>query len=335
MLKLEHHPIPRPAKGLTAYDFVKVGFFLFGFPRNAFMSVDVTDRCNLRCRHCYFLEQDCAGSGELSLEQWLQRFGELRRQGPLRYPFLQCTWVGGEPLLRKDVIARCKSLFRYNTIVTNGTLALPDWPDCHFFVSIDGTEALHDQLRGRPGLYQRAKRHANRPDLDVTIACCITRDNYESIEAMVKEWNQVEGVSQMTFDFYTPIESIDEPLWLDWPLRDQVIDQLIELKRIYGSFIITPEPAFRMMKSDLAHRVTRSCLFVDRATSFDPKGQVKQKCMLGPKADCDRCGCVVPFYIQSLVDRPFIVQYYAQRLRDPELRKRARDWLQRRRADRQ
>jgi hypothetical protein len=25
--------------------------------------------------------------------------------------------------------------------------------------------------------------------------------------------------------------------------------------------------------------------------------------MMGPKADCDRCGCVVPFYLASLTDR--------------------------------
>jgi hypothetical protein len=29
--------------------------------------------------------------------------------------------------------------------------------------------------------------------------------------------------------------------------------------------------------------------------------------MLGPKADCDRCGCVVPFYLRSLTDRNLVI----------------------------
>jgi MoaA/NifB/PqqE/SkfB family radical SAM enzyme len=36
----------------------KVGFRLFGLPRNAFGSIDVTQKCNLRCKHCYFFEHE-------------------------------------------------------------------------------------------------------------------------------------------------------------------------------------------------------------------------------------------------------------------------------------
>ena len=41
---------------------------------------------------------------------------------------------------------------------------------------------------------------------------------------------------------------------------------------------------------------------------LDPQGELKEKCMMGPKADCDRCGCVVPFYMASLTHRRFIVE---------------------------
>ena len=29
---------------------------------------------------------------------------------------------------------------------------------------------------------------------------------------------------------------------------------------------------------------------------------------MGEAADCDRCGCVVPYYLRSLTDRPSILQ---------------------------
>jgi hypothetical protein len=33
--------------------------------------------------------------------------------------------------------------------------------------------------------------------------------------------------------------------------------------------------------------------------SWDVSGNRKEKCILGPKADCDRCGCAVPFWLHS------------------------------------
>ena len=44
-----------------------------------------------------------------------------------------------------------------------------------------------------------------------------------------------------------------------------------------------------------------------QAFAFAPDGVQKEKCMMGPKADCDRCGCVVPFYLASLTDRSRIL----------------------------
>ena len=319
-LEYDHIPRPRAQKSTTLYDFLKLGFFMFGVPKNSFVSVDVTDDCNLRCKHCYFFEQESyAEQGEFSIDEWVARFEGLKREQPWKFPFLSCTWVGGEPLIRKELIERCKGYFLYNTVVTNGTIPLPTWPDIHFFISIDGTEPFHEDNRNKAGIYQRIKRNANRPDLDVTIATCITADNMDSIEELIMEWNEVEGVSHMVFDFYTPIEGIDHPLWMGWEKRDEMIDKLLALKEIYGGFITTPERVFRLMKSSTSKQVTDNCLFAKKSSAFSPKGEVKPKCMMGAKADCDRCGCVVPFYMHSLVDKRFVME---DNLR--ELQRRAR-----------
>ncbi|HEY7954145.1 MAG: radical SAM protein [Polyangia bacterium] len=308
MLRLEHHPpTVRRVRLPTAYDLAKIGFFLFGFPRNAFGSIDVSKECNLRCRHCYFFEHDY--DAELSVEQWIEKLDTLKRSTSRReQPFFQCTWVGGEPLIRKELIERGRKYFRYNTVVTNGTIPLPDWPDVHFYISIDGDEQTHERIRNKPGIYQRAMRNlAEHPELEVTIAYCITRENVHCIEQAVKDWARA-GASRMTFDFYTPIETIEEPLFLPLEERDQALDLLIELKRIYGDFFILPERVFRLMKSETCRQVTDHCLFSERSFAFQPDGTPKEKCMMGPKADCDRCGCVVPFYLASLVDRKLIVE---------------------------
>src|SRR5512138_1064772 len=79
ILKLDHDPAPRPARHrrlVSVYDLAQVAFFFLGFPRNGFGSIDVTSRCNLRCRHCYFFEQDLPE--ELTVAQWVAKLEGIR-----------------------------------------------------------------------------------------------------------------------------------------------------------------------------------------------------------------------------------------------------------------
>src|SRR5512141_2960023 len=131
----------------SAFDVAKVDFRLFGLPRNAFGSIDVTQRCNLRCKHCYFFEHD-QPERALGGDDWVALLESWKRtRSRWEFPFFQCSWVGGEPLLRPEVVERCRRFFRYNLVVTNGTLRLPDWSDVDFYVSIDGDEEVHEDLR--------------------------------------------------------------------------------------------------------------------------------------------------------------------------------------------
>jgi organic radical activating enzyme len=314
LVQLEHTYVARKKGPLpTAYDLAKLGFFLFGFPKNGFVSIDVSKECNLRCRHCYFFEQDFIDS-ELDVEMWIEKLEAMKKESLSAQPMMQCTWVGGEPLLRKDLIERGRKYFRWNTVVTNGTIPLPNWPDVSWYISIDGDEELHEYIRNKKGIYKRAMQNVkDHPNLSVTIAYCITQQNKHCMEQVIKDWAEA-GAAHITFDFYTPIDTIEEPLWIPLEERDQIIDKLIALRRIYGDFFVIPERTLRMMKSDICKTVTDNCMFSTHSTSFGPTGAVKEKCMMGPKADCDRCGCVVPFYMASLTRRQYIVEDMAREL---------------------
>lgn len=284
----------------SAFDVVKVGFRLFGLPRNMFGSIDVTQKCNLRCKHCYFFENQ-QPERELGVDEWLRLLASWKQtRSRLAFPFFQCSWVGGEPLLRPELIERGRKLFRYNLVVTNGTLPFPDWPDVDFYVSIDGDERVHEEIRGKRGIYNRIKANvaaAGRRQL--TVSCCITRQNAHCIEALVEEWSPL--VSGFTFDFYTPTEGANDPLWLPWAERDQVIERLLVLRKRYPGSLRATESALRLMRTASADAVTKHCLFSRKAFAYDAAGQPKPKCMMGSKADCTRCGCIVPFYLHSLV----------------------------------
>src|SRR5436189_4842630 len=110
--------------------------FVFGLPKFAIGSIDVTNRCNLRCEHCYFFAEDHDNEKELSIEKWLEKLEAMKAAG---HPMMLCTWVGGEPMVRKQLIDVGRHYFKHNTIVTNGTMELPNWPTCTWVISIDGT----------------------------------------------------------------------------------------------------------------------------------------------------------------------------------------------------
>jgi MoaA/NifB/PqqE/SkfB family radical SAM enzyme len=309
LLRLEHRPRARPVRRVPFSWLVKGAFFALGLPAHAFCSIDVTARCNLRCKHCYFFEQGYDPAQELTVGEWYALLSELRR-GAWPRPFFayQCSWVGGEPLLRAEVIERCRHLFPYNIVVTNGMLRLPDWTDVHFFVSVDGTPEIHDAIRGA-GSHDRIRGHVERGDLDVMITCCLNRLNLGCVEELVREWDR-SPVRHIAFELHTPVAGLaaDAELALSAEERDRAIELLLELKRVYGHFILPPARTYRLMRSARSRDTTDACLYRANAVVLGPDGRRKRPCMLGPKADCDRCGCIIPFITRAQVDRGEILR---------------------------
>ena len=80
---------------------------------------EITNACNLRCRHCYASAGDKA-SGELTTKEALDLVAELDSTGAA-----DVTLSGGEPFLRKDLWQILRALNSRGIpfiIYTNGTL---------------------------------------------------------------------------------------------------------------------------------------------------------------------------------------------------------------------
>ena len=296
---------PKMRKPDKVNGFFRAYAFLFQIPKDGFVSIDVTNECNMRCTHCYFFEQEQPEA--LDDERFLSRLDEMKRDKTM--PFLQAVWVGGEPLLRRNLIDKTRRYFKWNALVTNGTIPLPPWDDMTFYVSIDGPKEIHERIRVK-NCYDRIKKNITESGVPVTLSMCISEYNAETIEELVEEWRQVPNVKNWTFDFFTPIRDLElnAEQWMGFEKRDQIVDRLIAIKRRYPDLVATTEEALRLMHSSSCKSVTDVCAFRERCSAYSPELEKKPQCMIGEKADCDRCGCVVPFYLHTLSHRRTVLK---------------------------
>lgn len=112
---------------------------------------NVTNRCNLKCKHCYASYFSRSPKGEMTTNQIKKVIRDLKKNGCLRINF-----CGGEPLLRNDI----KELISYGKaqglsidLTSNGVLVpsrLNEIKDIKCLtISLDGKPDHHDILRGK------------------------------------------------------------------------------------------------------------------------------------------------------------------------------------------
>jgi AdoMet-dependent heme synthase len=169
--------------------------------RDFFIQWHLTERCNLRCSHCY---QSGSSGDELSTAEalaFIDEAAETIAAWSLLYdlPFTAGFNVtGGEPLLRPDLfelLAALQGRAIAVHLLTNGTLI--DRPTADRLrmaeiatvqVSMDGLEPVHDAIRGA-GSFQAARagtEHLVAAGLAVTINMTLSRRNADSIAEMIE-----------------------------------------------------------------------------------------------------------------------------------------------------
>lgn len=132
----------------------------------------LTERCNLRCRHCAVPEEDSPADHELDVANWLTFVERLAGSG-----VHSLVLSGGEALLRPEAIDIAIHALdcgmTQTTLVTNGLIfrgAIPAriaeaqrrFPGFGVHVSLDGSSpTTHDWMRG-PGAFRRTLRSLDR-----------------------------------------------------------------------------------------------------------------------------------------------------------------------------
>jgi len=176
------------------------------------VSLHVTNRCNLRCPHCYANYDNRFGDPppDFTTEEIERYIDDLYRLG-MRW----LTLLGGEPLLRRDIgriIRHAKRKGILVDLVTNGYL-LPEkleeiLPVDFICLSIEGDEAQHDWARNTPGAYRailRALEALKDRGPKIRLHATLLRSNIEGIRhlsELAKRYDAEFGYSQVIVHEY-------------------------------------------------------------------------------------------------------------------------------------
>lgn len=205
------------------------------------IGLDITNRCNMRCRHCYNRSNEGGGNG-LNQELTNAELREFAKTVKKMFPVGFC-FCGGEPLLRYEAIidflkTASNSFTKFN-MVTNGYLMTLDkmqgLKDAGLYtlqVSIDGENAItHEALRGVKGGYKKAVaalRIAKECGIPkIAIAFSPTRFNVEQfprVVAQMKELGVNEVRVQPLMNLGTAVKNKDifptedQYQWLRWQI---------------------------------------------------------------------------------------------------------------------
>jgi len=175
----------------------------------------ISDRCALRCKHCYHGEVHSKTPG-LTLTEWRSTVRQFVEMGTRRLHF-----AGREPFLSPTLLPVLRSLAAHEDrsrlsigAITDGFScaplagALQDAALDYLEVSLDGLRADHDRLRGR-GTYDRTVRAidvlmSSLPGVCFSVASVLSPENAPNMAGFVEDL-RARGVYRF---FFQPIQAL-------------------------------------------------------------------------------------------------------------------------------
>jgi radical SAM protein with 4Fe4S-binding SPASM domain len=167
-------------------------------PSLRYLELQITDRCNLQCRHCYIGEVTHQDLSKKQIQRVLEEFEEI--QG------LRLLISGGEPLLHPHFWEINDILRNYafrSVLLSNGTLITKEVAKKlhvqEVQISLDGMKEGHESLRGK-GTFEKtmaAIDHLQQANFRVSVATMIHRRNLSEFDQLasllqsknIEEWN--------------------------------------------------------------------------------------------------------------------------------------------------
>ena len=213
------------------------------------VDIDVTNKCNLRCKYCYHFASDGDVNQDLPTEEWLQFFKEMGQ-----YAVLRVCIGGGEPFIRKDIKTLIDGIVRNRmrfNILSNGTLITDELASyiaatgrCDIIqISIDGATAnTNDACRG-DGVFDQALKGLKclqRNKIATTVRVTIHRhnvDDLDNIAELLIEDLGLPGFSTNAASYLGLCRSNENEVQLSIDERERAMQTLLKLNQKYNGRI--------------------------------------------------------------------------------------------------
>ena len=248
---------------LVYHDIRKIGLEFQekeGFQGPEIMVLDVTARCNLRCKGCWAGEYDKKAE-DLDMKLIEKAIDEARYKIGLNH----IAVTGGEPLIREDLFDIFEKYSDCQFILyTNGTLLtdekikkIAELGNVYMLLSLEGNEEYTDARRGE-GVYKKvmsAMDKLREAGVILGFSSCPTRENIEYLASDEFVDNMLEKGCHYGFYFqYVPVGRDPDP-----------------------EIMPTPEQRNKIRYSLYRHRNTKPILLID----FWNDGPEVNGCMAG------------------------------------------------------
>ena len=281
MLKLYDNPIDQEVKISGSYNYYSPIHFL----------VELTDACNLKCRHCYressYHESSSQNIKRLPTEQLLDILQDMSENGVITVEL-----TGGEPTFHpdfKEIFRFCCENFNLVSIITNGWFIDEDvGREINRFkqntivqIDLDGDSAeMHDDLRGVKGSFEHALnaiRTLAKYDIRFRVAMNVYPKNYSSIENTLK----LAKIMGATWFSFSPLLDIGRGKNMKTLSLEQAKNLGLLVKKFseeYPNFFYAHEDRVRMI-----YETPRSCGAGFRSMVLGPSGGVRPCLMMDEK----------------------------------------------------
>lgn len=286
-------------------------------PPSLLLQLHVTDRCNLRCAHCYQETYQGEELGFRDLIRILDQFKDLleiwqRETG--RSVRGHVTVTGGEPFVRPDfmdlldVIAGRVDRFAF-AILTNGSLIdatvarhMKRLGPAFVQVSIEGLRQSHDRIRGE-GQFDRAVMGIEalvQERIRTLISFTARRDNFREFLDVARLGRQLK-VARIWADRMIP-----------WGSGASLSDQILSPEETREFF-----ETMHRAREECVHRwFGRTEIAMHRALEFLVSGDTPYRCAAGdtlitvmPNGDVFPCRRM-PVRVGNLLEEPLEGLYY-------------------------
>lgn len=214
---------------------------------------NLTNLCNLRCKHCY-QSAGTAASDELRLEEKIRVVRDLADAG-----VVAVALSGGEPLIHPHffpVVAEARKRGMFVAVATNGTMIdekmaqrLRDSGIGYVEISLDSTQpGLHDEFRGVVGSWKRTIEgieNCVQVGLYTVIATTVTRLNIAEVPSLIRLAKRL-GVNRFTHFNFIPVGRAREILDLDLsPMeREELLKLLYRESKTVGIECLSTSPQY-------------------------------------------------------------------------------------------